>query len=87
MSLTIFKNEKTPFWAIKTSSKGRTIHIFPKGLTHGFGLKMAIFAICFFSQYKVGKCLLRYSRTRKRLSRLEKQELQKVEKLTFFQRG
>ena len=44
MSFTIFQNEKTPFQAIKTrSSKSRKIDIFPKGLTHGFGPKMAIF--------------------------------------------
>ena len=50
MSFTIFYNEKTPFYAIKTqSSKSRNIDIFPKGLTHGFGPKMAIF-FNFFSQ-------------------------------------
>ena len=43
--------------------------------------------IFFFRQYRPGKCLLRYSPTKKQLSRLLKQELQKVEKLTFFQRG
>ena len=37
---TIFYNEKTPFYAIKTtSSKSRKFEIFPKGLTHGFGQK------------------------------------------------
>ena len=35
-------------------------------------------------EYRPGKCLLRYSRTRKTLSRLSKQEVQKVEKLTFL---
>ena len=70
---TIFKNGKTPFEAIKiTSSKKR---------------KMAIFPPFFFRQYRPEKCLLRYSPTKKQLSRLLKQELQKVEKLTFFQRG
>ena len=40
----IFKNEKTSFQAIKTrSSKRRKIDIFPKGLVHGFGPKLAIF--------------------------------------------
>ena len=35
---------KSSFQAIKTrSSKSRKIDIFPKGLTHGFGPKMAIF--------------------------------------------
>ena len=43
MSFTIFQNEKTPFQAIKTrSQKSRKIDIFPEGLAHGFGLKMAI---------------------------------------------
>ena len=58
MSFTIFQNEKTPFQAIKTrSSKSRKIDIFPKGLTHGFGPKMAIILTFFFRQYRPGKCL------------------------------
>ena len=52
----------------KRSSKSRKIEIFPKGLTHGFGQKMAIFPCLFFRQYRPGKCVLQYSRTRKRLS-------------------
>ena len=36
----------------------------------GFGPKMAILALFFFGQYRVGRCLLRYSRTKIRLSRL-----------------
>ena len=44
MSFTILQNEKTPFQAIKKrSSKSPKIDIFPKGLTHGVGPKMAIF--------------------------------------------
>ena len=53
----------------KTGSKSRKIDIFPKGLTHRFGPKMAIFPTFFFRQYRPGKCLLRYSRTKKALSR------------------
>ena len=45
---------------------------------------MAIFPNFFFREYRPGKCLLRYFRTKKRPSRLEKQEVEKVEKLTFF---
>ena len=30
------------------NSKKKKIHIFPKGLTHGFGAKMAIFPTFFF---------------------------------------
>ena len=40
---------KSPFSAIKTSSsKERKIDIFLKGLTHGFGPKMANFSNLFF---------------------------------------
>ena len=38
--------------------KVKKIDIFPKGLTHGFGPKMAIFPTFFFRQYRAGKCLL-----------------------------
>ena len=42
------RTKKTPFQAIKTrSSKSRKIDISPKGLTHGFGPKMAIFSTFF----------------------------------------
>ena len=56
-----YKNKK-----IKKSK----IDIFPKGLTHGFGPKMAIFLTFFFRQYKPGKYPLRYSRTKTLLCRL-----------------
>ena len=71
ISFTIFSNEKTPFQAIKKrSSYSRKIVIFPQGLTDGFGPKMAIFPTFSFRQYSPGKCPLRYSRTKKRPSRL-----------------
>ena len=42
--------QKTPVLAIKTRSwKSRKIEIFPKGLIHGFGPKMAIFPSVFLS--------------------------------------
>ena len=48
MSFMIFQNEKMPFQAIKTrSSKSRKIDTFPRGLTHGFCPKMAIFPTLF----------------------------------------
>ena len=81
MSFTIFQKKKTPFQAIKSRSlKSHKIGIFPTGLTHASGPKVAIFPPFFFRQYRPGKFLLRYFRTKK-------QEVQKVEKLTFFQRG
>ena len=53
MSFMIFQNEKTPFQAIKTrSSKSRKIDIFPKGLTNGFGPKMAIFPTFFLANIR-----------------------------------
>ena len=56
MSVTIFQNEKTPFQAIKTrSSKTQKIDLFPKGLTHGFGPKMAIFATFIFQEIQSRK--------------------------------
>ena len=71
MFFTILQNEKSPFQAIKTrSGKIRKIDIFQKGLTHGFCPKMAIFSTFFVRQYMPAKYLLRYSRTKKRLSRL-----------------
>ena len=62
---------KNPFLGYKKrTSKTPKIDTFPKGLTHGFGPKMAIFPTFLFRQYRPGKCLLRYSRTKKRLSKL-----------------
>ena len=49
--------------------------------------KWPFFQLSFFRQYRPGKCLLWYSRRKKRLFRLLKQEVENVEKFTFFQRG
>ena len=54
----------------KKKFKESKIEIFPKWLTHGLGPKMTIFPTFFFRQYKPGKCRLRYSRPKKRLSTL-----------------
>ena len=56
---------KNAFLGYKTrSSKSRKIDIFPKGLVHCFCPKMAIFQPFLLRQYRQGKCLLRYSRTK-----------------------
>ena len=56
MSFTIFQNRKTLFQAIITkSSKSRNIDIFPKGLTHGFCSKIAIFPSWFFQAIEAMK--------------------------------
>ena len=54
----------------KIRSQSREIDIFPNGLTHGFGRKMVIFQTFFFWKYMPEKCLLRYSKVEKRLSRI-----------------
>ena len=81
-----YKPGKCLFQAIKTkNSKRQKIDIFPKGLAHGFGPKMAIFPTFVCRQYWPGKCLLRYSRTIDAFLGFKKQEVQKIEKLTFLQ--
>ena len=41
--------KKNPFYSIKTRIlEGGKSNIFPKGLTHGFGLKIAFFPTFFF---------------------------------------
>ena len=54
----------------KKRSKSRKIDIVPKGLTHAFGPKMAVFPTFLFRQYRPGKSILRYSRRKKRLFKL-----------------
>ena len=61
---------KTKKKCVKKFTESQKIDIFPKGLTHGFGQKWAIFSTFFFRHYRSGKCLSLYSRTKKRLSRL-----------------
>ena len=45
------------------------------------------FQFFFICLYRPEKCVLSYSRTKKRPSWLRKQEVQKVEKFTFFKGG
>ena len=72
MSFTIFESKKMPFQAVKTiSSKSVKIDIFLTGLTHGFEPKNGHISNLFFQAvYRPAKCILRYSRTKKRWSRL-----------------
>ena len=60
---------------------------FSKGDNPWFWTKTCHFSIfLFFRQYSIAKRPLRYSRTKKRLSRLyKKKKYKKIEKLTFFQ--
>ena len=62
-----YKNNK---FQKKEVQKVEKLTFFLKGLTHSFGLKLAIFKRFFYRQYRLGKFLLRYSRTKKPLFRL-----------------
>ena len=71
MSFTIFQNEKPPIQAMKTrSSKRRKIDIFPKGLTHGFGLKNGHFSTFSFKAIQAGKMSFTIFQNKKRFSKL-----------------
>ena len=84
MSFTIFQ-KKNAFLGYKNKMfKKPRIYILPKLLTYGIGQKIAILPTFLLMQYRPGKQLLRYSRTKKCLSRLKIQEVLNVEKLTFF---
>ena len=79
------RTKKTPFEAKKTrSSKSRKIDISTKGLTHGFGPKMAVFPTFFITQYRLGKCLLWYSRTKKPPFEAKKTRNSKSPKIDIF---
>ena len=71
-------------YKIKNCKTSKNWH-FSKGVNPWFWSKNGHFSNFFFTQYRPGKCILWYSRTKKRLSRPKKQEFQKVENLTFFQ--
>ena len=71
MGFTISQIQKRPFQAITTrSSKSRKIEIFTTILSPWFRSKIAHFNIFYFRTYRPGKCVLLYSRTKKRLYRL-----------------
>ena len=88
ISFTILNNEKTPFQAIKTRSlKSRKIDIFPKGLTHGFGLKMAIFTTVFFQAIKARKMSFTIFQNENTLFQAIKTRSSKSRKIDIFPKG
>ena len=72
----------------KKSTKSRKIEIFPKGLTHGFAQKLAIFQSFFFLG-NIGQENVFYDILERKNAFLgnKNKKFKKVEKLTFFQRG
>ena len=70
----------------KKFKKSKNWH-FSKAINPWFWSKNGHFSNINFRQYRAGEFLLRHYRTKNRLTRLEQQEIQKVDKFTFFQGG
>ena len=88
MSFTIFQTEKTPFYAMKTtSSKTRNIDIFPKGLTVGFCPKMAIFPTFFFSAMEARKISFTIFQSEETFSQAMKTRSSNSRKIFLFFKG
>ena len=87
-SFTIFQNEKTPVQAIQTtSSESRKTDIFPKGLTHGFGLTMAVFPTFFFQPIQARKMSFTIFQHEKTLFKAIKRRSSKSRKIDIFPNG
>ena len=81
-------HRKNAFVAYKKKSlKSQKTDIFLKGLSHGFGQKMAAFATFFFRQYRQGKCLLRCSTLKKTPFQPMKTKSSKSRKTDIFPKG
>ena len=84
----IFQNDKTYFQAIKTrSTKNRKIKIFPKGLTHGFAQKFAIFSSFFFLAIQARKMSFMTFQNEKMPFQAIKTRSSKRRKIDIFQKG
>ena len=87
MSYTILQNGKSPFQAIKTgTSKSRNIDIFQKGLTQGFGPKMAIFQP-FFQAIKPSKISFTIFQNKKLPFQAVETRSSKSRKIDIFPKG
>ena len=62
------------------------IEIFPKALNHGFVKKIKTIFLCFFRQYRPGKCVLRYSRTKKRFLGCKNNNMKQSKNWEFLKR-
>ena len=88
MSFTIFQNEKTPFQGIKTrSSKSRKIEIFPRGLTHGFGPKIANFPTFLFQAIQDNKMSFTIFQNEKTPFQAVKTRSSESRKIDIFPKG
>ena len=84
----IFQNEKTAFQAIKTRSpRSREINIFPKGLTHGLGSKMAIFQTFVFEAIQARKMSFKIFQNEKTPFQAIKRRSPKSRNIDIFPNG
>ena len=88
MYFTIFQNAKTPFQAIETKrSKSGKSAIFPKGLVHGFGQKLAIFPNFFLKAIQHRKMSLTIFQNEKTLFQAIKTRSSKSGKIAILPKG
>ena len=86
--LRYFWNEKTAFQAInKRISKGRKTDIFPKRLTHGFALKMAIYPTFFFLAIQARETFFTIFQNKKTPFQPIKTRSLKFRKIDIFPKG
>ena len=88
MCFMIFSNEETTFKVInKRSSKRRKTDIFPKGLIHGFGPKLAIFPPYFFQAiYAIKMCFMIFQKKKTRFQAIKTTSL-KSRNIDIFPNG
>ena len=78
---------KKHFFRLQNTCKKANNLAFSKEANARFLSKMVTFPTFFFRQYRPGKCVLRYSRTKKRFSRLYKKTNSKTRKIETFPKG
>ena len=83
-----YKKKKTPFQATKRRrSNSQKIDIFPKGLTYGFGPKIAIFSTFFFQAIQARKISLMIFQNEKTPFQAIKTRSSISRKIDFFPNG
>ena len=87
ISFRIFQSEKTSFQATKKRSKSQEIDIFPKGLTLGFGPKIAIFSTFFFQALWARKIFFTIFQTKKTPIQAIKTRSSKSSNIDIFPMG
>ena len=88
MSFMIFQNDKMPFQAIETRrSKCQKVDIFPKGLTDGFGGKMAIFLFFFFQAIQARKTSFMIIQNEKTSFQAIKTRSSNIRNISIFPKG